>query len=434
MRGDRLVLLALLALAVPALSHADVGDSVVTLGTLCDGDGLFLAVMLLDEAVGGVPGSPAIVRASVSGAGVEADAFSYDAKISGDGRFVAFTSFSNKLADDSGATSEIYLRDLAAHATIRASKPVGDGPGVASSAASISADGRFIAYQTNRASDISVNVYDRVLDATEPVSALETAFTPSLSADGRFVAFMEEVMISESAAQDRFAVRDRTGGGLGRFSPDPGYDAEAITLDCDGGEIAYEVRADSMIPPNRVYSAGPGGAGPVPLDATVDAMPATLGTFDPGISADGRLAVFSSKDANLVAGDTNGFTDVFVRDLVAGATERVSVATDGAEGDGASFAGSISADGRFVAFASSATNLGPAPLSAGTNIFVRDRRLGTTRLVSALPGGAGAGGCDDPSISAGGRFIAFVSSSAELVPMDTNATTDVFVRDMERAP
>jgi Tol biopolymer transport system component len=154
----------------------------------------------------------------------------------------------------------------------------------------------------------------------------------------------------------------------------------------------------------------------------------------PAISADGRFVAFASEATNLVPGDTNGFADIFVHDTVKGTIQRVSVASGGAQAVGGhSFYPSISADGRFVAFNSDATNLVPNDTNNSWDIFVHDRVTGTTRRVSAATGGAQAdAGSARPSISADGRYVAFESGATNFVPDDTNDLTDIFVYDRER--
>jgi Tol biopolymer transport system component len=148
------------------------------------------------------------------------------------------------------------------------------------------------------------------------------------------------------------------------------------------------------------------------------------------ISADGRFVAFASKATNLVPGDTNRRTDVFVHDRKLGRTERVSVGSDGSQDGRPSFEPSISADGRFVAFASRATTLTVGDTSPNETVFVRDRQLGTTETVSVGPNGVHARGhSHSPSISADGRHVAFVSGAANLVEGDTNGVEVVFVRD-----
>ena len=149
----------------------------------------------------------------------------------------------------------------------------------------------------------------------------------------------------------------------------------------------------------------------------------------PVISADGRVVAFYSTATNLVAGDTNGDLDIFVHDLVTGVTERVSVDSNGAQADRLSYFPALSGDGRFVAFASYATNLVP-----GTNfrcdVYVHDRSTGITERVSVdSTGGQGDGNSYEPSLSADGRYVAFESWASNLVAGDTNKVGDVFVHD-----
>jgi Tol biopolymer transport system component len=147
---------------------------------------------------------------------------------------------------------------------------------------------------------------------------------------------------------------------------------------------------------------------------------------------------FASGATNFVAGDTNGATDVFVHDRQTGTTTRVSVASDGTQGNGDSSVLNprISSDGRFVAFASLATNLVAGDTNAVADVFVHDRQTGATTRVSVASGGSqanGASGIFFPSlsISSDGRFVGFDSDATNLVSGDTNAATDVFVHDRQ---
>lgn len=147
----------------------------------------------------------------------------------------------------------------------------------------------------------------------------------------------------------------------------------------------------------------------------------------PSISGDGRYVAFSSTAADLVRGDTNGKADVFVRDRRRSATERVSVTTTGDQAGGGSSEPAISADGRFVAFASNAADLAGRDTDARADVFVRDLDTGATRLVSrGLPAWWAKGRHGSPAISAGGRFVAFVSTRQD---PSLGTRSRVFVRD-----
>src|SRR5262249_7249874 len=156
----------------------------------------------------------------------------------------------------------------------------------------------------------------------------------------------------------------------------------------------------------------------------------------PSISANGRFVAFASFSDTLVPGDTNGVADVFVHDRLTGTTERVSVSSAGGQGNGASgildgMAGpSISADGRFVTFDSEATNLVKGDTNGVADVFVHDRLTGTTERVSVSSAGAqGNGGSFGGTISDDGNRVAFASFSDTLVAGDTNFTEDIFVHD-----
>ncbi len=158
------------------------------------------------------------------------------------------------------------------------------------------------------------------------------------------------------------------------------------------------------------------------------------------ISDDGRLVVFQSNASNLVTGDTNHRTDIFLHDTEAGETTRINLAADGSEGDSSSYAPSMSADGRFIAYRSGATNLveGPDSNDWRHDIFVLDRKLGITRRVSVNTEGVQANDESGyPQISADGTTVVFTSDATNLVPNDTNGSpngfygVDVFVHDLD---
>ncbi|MBC7288836.1 MAG: hypothetical protein H5T86_12540 [Armatimonadetes bacterium] len=142
---------------------------------------------------------------------------------------------------------------------------------------------------------------------------------------------------------------------------------------------------------------------------------------------------FQSRASNLVPGDTNGEADIFVHDRLTGRTERVSVSSTGQQGDEFSCQPSISAEGRFVAFRSFASNLVPGDANGVQDIFVHDRLGGSTERVSvSSTGRQGRNTSLQPSISADGRFVAFESYDVGLAPSGFSAPLQVFVHD--RAP
>src|SRR4029079_1888926 len=151
------------------------------------------------------------------------------------------------------------------------------------------------------------------------------------------------------------------------------------------------------------------------------------------LSEDGRFVTFFSTATNLVPDDSNGFSDVFVRDLTTGGTERVSVGSSGVQGNGNSLDQWISADGRYISFFSHASNLVPGATNGAPDVFVHDRQTGITERVSISSEGSQTnvfnGFNGNAALSADGQHVAFASDAPNLVPGDTNGVKDVFVRD-----
>ncbi len=176
------------------------------------------------------------------------------------------------------------------------------------------------------------------------------------------------------------------------------------------------------------------------LNLSQQGAQANAASATPAISAAGRYVAFSSDATNLILGDNNGFSDIFVVDVITGAISLESVATNpsagvlGTQANGSNFRPSLSSDGRYVVFESSATNLITGGTAVGvTNIYLRDRTTGVTTLVSRATGAAGAAGNGSSIqavISADGNYVAFASLANNLVAGDTNGLRDVFLRDL----
>ena len=150
----------------------------------------------------------------------------------------------------------------------------------------------------------------------------------------------------------------------------------------------------------------------------------------PVISADGRYVAFQSYANNLVPEDSNEALDIIVHDRTSGETSRASLASDGSQGNDSSGNPAISADGRYVAFASAADNLVPGDSNGAFDIFVHDRASGETSRVSLASDGSQASNYSWYSaISASGRYVAFASAADNLVPGDSNGVIDTFVHD-----
>jgi Tol biopolymer transport system component len=258
---------------------------------------------------------------------------------------------------------------------------------------------------------------------------------------GAFVA--PAVVVSDApAARDDVILVSRASGAHGAA----GIDASGgPSISGDGRFVTFQSRADNLSDEdndaviNLYVRDLEAGTTTLVSRAGGTSGPAANGdSRDAHISADGRFVAFESSATNLSANDVNSSPDVFVRDLRAGTTTLVSRAGGpaGAPGDGASNEPSISADGRFVAFASDALNLSDED-AAFADVFVRDLQAGTTTLVARATATATADGpaadalSQSPSISADGRFVAFASAARNLSADDRDATGDVFVRDVQ---
>src|SRR5437870_4266363 len=210
--------------------------------------------------------------------------------------------------------------------------------------------------------------------------------------------------------------------------------SDGAAISGDGRFVAFRSSASNLVPGDTngtfdvfVHDRQTGET--VRASVASDGAQGNGASNTPAISADGRFVAFTSSASNLVPGDTNSTDDVFVRDRQTRQTTRVSVASDGTQSNGLSLYQSISADGRFVAFPSAATNLVPGDTNAKADTFVHDRMTGATERVSvASDGTQGNGDSGVPAISADGRFVAFESDATNLVPVDTNSSRDVFVR------
>ncbi|MEU7903745.1 hypothetical protein [Actinoplanes sp. NPDC049118] len=168
------------------------------------------------------------------------------------------------------------------------------------------------------------------------------------------------------------------------------------------------------------------------VSVATDGTAANAASYGAALSHDGRFVAFYSSASNLVQGDTNKVADVFVHDRQAGTTSRVSVATDGTEGNGPSQNPGLSADGRWVTFSTTATNLAPGAVGPKSKVLLHDRETGTTAEVSVRPDGTS--GTEDsslPRISADGRYVSFVSSDRQIVPSPRFIAMNAYVRDLQ---
>ena len=341
----------------------------------------------------------AISRVSTDNVGAQANNYSYEPSISADGRFVSFTSYAkNLVAGDTNSWAYVYIKDtLTGVISLLSTDNAGNHPNSSSSSPSISADGRFVAFSsyasnlvagdTNGWADVFVR--DTLTGAIRRVSTDNAgnqvtgdSMGPSISADGRFVAFVSQssnLVAGNTNGNYNIFVKDTQTGAISRIST---------------GNAGIQANGNSS---------------------------------KPSISADGQFVAFYSYADNLVAGDTNGWADVFVKDTLTGAISRVSTNELGTQADSPSYEPSISAAGRFVAFTSSASNLVAGDTNGTFDLFVKDTQTGAiSRISTGNAENQVTGDSVDSSISADGRYVAFTSYANNLVAGDTNGVGDVF--------
>jgi len=390
------------------------------------------------------------------------------AMISANGGYVAFMSTASDLvASDGNGVSDVFRRDLVSGTTERVSVDTGNGDANASSLqASISSDGQRVAFYSN-ATDLvaspvhSGDVYVRDMGsgpttmvslAPGGVAANGGSGHPAISGDGNYVAFVSAAtdLVGGGDANGTFNdvfVRNVSSGTTSRVSVSSGNvqsntDCYSPSISAHGEFVIFQSRASNLVGDDgngmddvflhivatgattrlSVASAVPDGDGNSYLSRNGRAM-----------SADGSLVTFYGPASNLVAGDTNGAYDVFVRNVGAGTTERVSVTSGGPGGNGECEVTSTSADGRYVAFWSTASNFVPGDTNGYADIFVRDRVTGAVQRVSTASDGAQANRESTyyTAISADGRYVTFISYATNLVPGDTNLHQDVFRKDLQ---
>ena len=403
--------------------------------------------------------TPATTRIDHGPGGVQTNLPSSAPKITGDGRFIVYESAATNLVPgDTNFNADIFLYDSHLGTTVRASV---DSTGAEANGNSelpgISSDGRFVVFQslasnlvtgdTNAAIDIFVR--DMAAGTTTRIS-VDTAGTqsngdsyrPRISGDGRFVVF--ESMASNLVAGDVNGVRDvfmrdLITGATTLISVDSSGvqgngPSENASISTDGRFVAFESHASNLVPNDTnaawdvfLHDNATGTTTRISLSTT-----GTQGDQDSAnaaISPSGRLVGFCSIATNLVDGDTNGVYDVFVRDLIAGKTTRISVDSHGQQANDGSFDPAISGDDRFVAFDSSATNLVDGDTNGWPDVFVKNLVTNETSRVSVSTSGVQSGSqSGTPAISDDGRLIPFYCY-ANLVPDDTNGVTDIYVRD-----
>lgn len=398
-------------------------------------------------------------RVSVDLAGGDPDGGSYVSSLTADGGRVAFRgSASDLVAGDDNGVHDVFVTNPATGTTTRASiDAAGRDSNAGSFAPSISADGRFVAFHSYASDLVShdgndeVDVFVRDLVSGTTVRASVDArgrdasagsLYPSISADGRFVAFHSDAsdltLGDENGLRDVF-VRDLVEGTTGRVSVDTsGADANGHSLhpaiSADGRFVAFDSSATDLVAGDGnglvdvfVRDSASGTTVRVSQDQT--GGDSNGGSYSAWITPDGGFVAFVSSASDLVSGDTNGISDVFVRDALAGSTVRASVDAAGSDPNGVSGYPALSGDGRLVSFHSQASDLVAGDANGLLDVFVRDLLAGVTVRSSVDVGGGDPNGESGyPAISADGRSVAFSSYATDLIAEDGNLKADVFLR------
>jgi Tol biopolymer transport system component len=270
---------------------------------------------------------------------------------------------------------------------------------------------------------------------------------PSISRDGRRVAFISyatNLVGNTPASGSNVYVRDLASGttelvSIGISGSDANSEAARPTLSADGRFVAFESDASNLVSGDTnavsdIFVRDTLTGATVRTSVTANGAQGAGPSYYASLSGDGQLVAFQSETSNFAPSDTNNQSDVFVKNLATGDLTLASITLTGTSADGASFEPSISGDGRWLAFSSSAANLISADQGGAIDIFVRDLSGGTTELISISSSGQQANqSCATPSISDDGRFVAFTSGAWNLVQGDTNGLIDVFVRDRATA-
>ena len=403
-------------------------------------------------------------RVSVSSSGAQSNDQSWaEPAISPDGRFVVFTNSASNLSpyEDTNDANDVFVRDRTLGSTEQVSVSSNEAPGNdGSSFGALSADGRYVAFWSNASNLVPADtngsydlfVRDRTLETTRRISVSSSerqsndgGGSVSISADGRYVAYVSRasnLVRGDTNGRADVFVRDRALATTRRVSVSSNQtqgnrDSLQPVLSADGKRVVFLTDASNLVS-GDTNDAGdvflryrPTGTTSRVSVSNTERQGNASTYHSASVSANGRYVAFASGAWNLVSGDEFGWGDVFVRDRIAGTTQRVSMNSNEAPADRSSGWPSISADGQRVAFLSDATNLVDGDIGFPADVFLRDRVSGTTSLVSVssdvlhLDGDSGY-----PAISGDGRHVVFESLATNLVPGDTNQRQDTFVRDL----
>jgi hypothetical protein len=388
---------------------------------------------------------------NVSSAGAQANGSTYNVALSADGRYVTFTTpASNLVTGHTGTTEDAFRRDRMTNTTIL----VGVTPGGAQANGTnygdennISGDGRFVTTDfqgdnlvSNTAGAFTIVLHDfngntntRIGIKVDGTNFGESSYSYP-SDDGLVVVFNAE---SRGWVRRLSGTPSTSAADLADNEAAPNADTWILGISGDGTRVLFESAASNLVAAdgnaqNDLFVRDLVANTTVRVSLADNDSQIVTGSGRGSIAKSGAYVAFLHADANVVLNDTNAKRDVFVRDLSAGTTTRVHVSSTGAQADGdaCSFpAPQISSNGRFVVFCSEATNLVANDTNGLADVFVHDRTTGRTVRVSTAENGTEGNGTSNGQIdiSDDGRWVAFSSMASNLVPNDDNGFRDAFV-------
>jgi Tol biopolymer transport system component len=414
---------------------------------------LAIVAAVAPASAGNAADARVTTRVSIASQGTEADRNSLNPSISSDGRVIAFSSnATNLVPGDSNGLHDIFLHDMQARSTVLVSVGVDGTPADgASSSPRVSDNGRFVTYYSDASNLVAddangatdVFVYDRQTRTNIRVPGGDAGgIFPDINSTGRYIAYSTDASLVPQDS-NRFMdvyVYDRTTGQVSLISRRPDGTAPVGTsfepaISGNGRYVAYKSSASDVVEQDNpddydIFLYDRTENTTVLASAASDGTPASGPASAASLSGNGRFIAFVSSAGNLVPGDTNDDADVFLRDRVTGRTTVVSATPEGVPGNGFSTRPDVSPDGRYVGFWSTGTNLTGAEIEFDVHTYLHDRQTRRNTLVSVPAGGTGSGGGWSAAVSDGGRFVAYDSFGTDLVPGDTNNEGDVFVTQL----
>ncbi|MEW6776479.1 MAG: Ig-like domain-containing protein [Bdellovibrionota bacterium] len=401
-----------------------------------------------------------LIRASTDSFGNEGSGNSRDAIISANGRYVVFYSFAtNLVSGDTNGVADVFWKDLENGTTLRISTDSNGAQAMGcplpvsipcSNAGGISADGRYVVFSSS-ASNLVAGDFDGALDGflkdmqTGETKLIVQNTSAGLSQDGLYAIFTTSMALiaGDTNGQNDAYLKNLQDGSVVRVSTDSaGGQANGASsfnsISLDSRYVAFSSVATNLVPADTngtwdVFVKDLFSGVTIRASTTASGSQVVGDSRRASISGDGRYVAFLSSASTLVVGDTNLVDDVFWKDLQSGVIQRVNVSTSGVEADYDAISMNVSNDGQRVAFSTYASNLVPIDATANIDVFLRDITAGTTVLQNTNSAGERPTGGQNLSLSASadGRLIVFSSQMIDLIANDDNRNNDVFLKNLD---